>query len=313
MRKMLITVDTEALTNRAPDRHVDRLIWGRADGHELGVGRMMDIADNYGAPLSFFLDMPEYSHYGESLLDVGREILRRGHDVQPHMHPHMLADNVCSELHFPGAVDESPVGDALGSSFERLKGCMEYTLNAYSKITTTPARAFRSIGYLLTPAICRVLETTGIPLSLNYNASMPDRCPLFSGIRQPFRWPWGMTELPVSCIFPPRAKRIEQLNFDTRALSRGGVEDCVAGHKRFLEYFHCENGEDAIAVLVLHSRSFFAMDAEGFFSIPDEGKAEKFEAVLKALRDETLFVDTRAVLANNWLSESRFNDVRGIA
>jgi hypothetical protein len=47
---------------------------------------MMDIADKCGLQLTMFLDYCEEHLYGEALLDVGREIHYRGHDLQLHAH-----------------------------------------------------------------------------------------------------------------------------------------------------------------------------------------------------------------------------------
>lgn len=44
--RCMLTVDVEALPNRAASDHVNTLIYGRAGGREYGIGRMMDIADN---------------------------------------------------------------------------------------------------------------------------------------------------------------------------------------------------------------------------------------------------------------------------
>ena len=41
--KCMLTVDVEALALRAPAHHVDSLIYGRFNGEEWGIGRMMDI------------------------------------------------------------------------------------------------------------------------------------------------------------------------------------------------------------------------------------------------------------------------------
>ena len=54
--KLIVTVDTEAFSLRAPDNYIKTLVYGHIDGEEWGIGRMMDIADKYGVKITFFLD-----------------------------------------------------------------------------------------------------------------------------------------------------------------------------------------------------------------------------------------------------------------
>ena len=99
--KCVLSVDVEALRLRAADQHVETLIYGRLNGGEWGIGRMMDIADRHNVKITFFLDFAEVELYGEKLLDVGRYIVSRGHDLQIHCHYDILAERVLSQ--FPNA------------------------------------------------------------------------------------------------------------------------------------------------------------------------------------------------------------------
>src|SRR5262249_19728293 len=91
-RRLVITVDVEALPKGQPDRHVERLIWGRFDGNEVGIRRMMEIAERHGHPLTCFVDFCEQELYGDLIDDAAREIAAAGHDVQLHAHPDLLSD-----------------------------------------------------------------------------------------------------------------------------------------------------------------------------------------------------------------------------
>ena len=55
-RYLMLTVDTEALPNRAPDNHVDRLMWGRHENGTAGVAQMAEIANEFGSHMVFFVD-----------------------------------------------------------------------------------------------------------------------------------------------------------------------------------------------------------------------------------------------------------------
>src|SRR5215211_5686314 len=88
----MITIDVEARPPRSKTDPLDRLIWGRFPEGEFGIGRMMSIAERHGVKLTMFLDYAEEHLYGDALLDVGREILRRGHDLELHIHPEFMPD-----------------------------------------------------------------------------------------------------------------------------------------------------------------------------------------------------------------------------
>ena len=84
--KCMLTVDVEALRQRAESDHVNTLIYGRTGGMEYGIGRMMDIADKHHVKMTFFVDFAECEEYGDEILDVGKYIISRGHDMQVHCH-----------------------------------------------------------------------------------------------------------------------------------------------------------------------------------------------------------------------------------
>lgn len=92
--KCILTVDVEAWDMRAPDRPVDTLIYGRINGAEWGIGRMMDIADRHGVKMTFFLDFTEVELYGDEIIEAGKYIDGRGHDLQLHCHYEVLVDKV---------------------------------------------------------------------------------------------------------------------------------------------------------------------------------------------------------------------------
>src|SRR5512144_2216487 len=78
-RKLIITVDTEALPLRSSSRHVERLIWGRFGDREFGLNRLMAIADRYATPLTFFVDLCEVPLYPGAFESVCQTIQARGH------------------------------------------------------------------------------------------------------------------------------------------------------------------------------------------------------------------------------------------
>lgn len=313
-RKLAITVDTEARTSRAENDHVNRLIWCKVDGQEYGLRRMMDIADAHGAILTSFLDVPEFTCYGEDLLDAGREVIARGHDAQLHVHPEMFSpefrknhnirvNDVIIQPLTPGAIVQDFIRQGKVDwqpdfcTKDDIKAYLDASLEIYHRFATDRPAAIRMTSYKMPPVVVAAMEETGIPISCNYNPSFPDRALFLQGIKEPFYWPKGMLELPVSCVVRPRGKRIEQYNFNTRWLLEADTETCVERHLQFLQWFYDASPKHRVAVLVLHSWSFLKMDEKGYFSIPNEHAMEVFDKVLERLSSLVDFVSLKEVAA----------------
>lgn len=283
-KKIVITIDTEALTARAEEDHVKRLIWGEHKGSEYGLRRMMDIADKYGAKLTSFLDFPEYAHYGEDILDVGREILHRGHDVQIHMHPDMFTMDFLRQHHVKMIKKSSQqdIQKALEMwTPERLRCDIKACLELYAKISSDVPTAYRTGSYMMTPALIDALGETSILISSNYNPAFPDRTSFLHGILPPFYWPTGMLELPVSSV--QMNNEIEQYNFNTGFLLNAHPNVCAAHHLELLNAFWRENPDQNVAVLVMHCWSFLKKDDHGWFCIPNEQSVATFDKLLSEL------------------------------
>ena len=94
---VFITIDTEhSIGGAFADPALkpvgnDKRIYGRVDGKEYGIPLIMDIADRYGIPLTFFVEVLNKYYFGEDeTREVCEYILGRGHDVQLHLHPNYL-------------------------------------------------------------------------------------------------------------------------------------------------------------------------------------------------------------------------------
>lgn len=94
---VFITVDTEHSIGgafRDPNFKPvgnDRRIFGRIEGKDYGIPLIMDIADRYGIPLTFFVEVLNKHYFGEEeSREVCRYIIDRGHNVQLHLHPNYL-------------------------------------------------------------------------------------------------------------------------------------------------------------------------------------------------------------------------------
>lgn len=95
--RVFITVDTEHSIGGAFQDPTfkpvgnDLRIFGKIQGREFGIPMIMDIADEFGLPVVFFLEVLNYHYFGkDETRKVCEYILGRGHDVQLHLHPNYL-------------------------------------------------------------------------------------------------------------------------------------------------------------------------------------------------------------------------------
>lgn len=286
----MVTVDVEAQPGRSNGDRLARLVWGRFPEGGFGIPEMMDIAEKQGARLTMFLDYAEESMYGEALLDVGREIHRRGHDLQLHIHQGFLPNSFYESRGIARVVDlnltEPEAADRI----------VDFLSDAHSRAGGEPARAFRGGGYRYNNALLDALARQGVRIDSSYNPSRATQ-PLNLGQKKQFRWQSGIYEVPISTVSDfMGTRRVFDYNFNAGLFLRCSVEDSVQRHLEFLDKFHARHGEDAIAVLVMHSWSFLRLDNEGLFSIPVPDAAERLGLLLERLRPTTEIVTSAEVL-----------------
>ena len=89
-RYALLTVDTEALPNRAPGDHVKRLMCGENEKGTAGIREMCSLGDEVGAKHVFFVDMCGAYVCCEEVREVIALLDKAGQDVQLHAHPNFL-------------------------------------------------------------------------------------------------------------------------------------------------------------------------------------------------------------------------------
>lgn len=272
-KKLMITVDVEAQPARAARNHIDRLIWGRFSGHAAGgIGEMMDIADRHGAKIVMFLDYCERALYGDSILDVGREIHRRGHDLQLHSHPEFLAETFWTRRGLKRPVSMNSAEDA------HAEALFEHLCQSQQDAGGTAPIGYRGGGYRYSAAVLRAMVRHGVKLDSSYISARENQ-PLKLGLIRQFYWDNGCLEMPVSCVKPfLNLNRVFDLNFNASAFYN--AERML----KFLDIFYSQQGEDAIAVMVMHSWSFSRLQEDGFFSAPIAANLERFDEFLSRLK-----------------------------
>jgi hypothetical protein len=280
-RRLVISIDVEAQPFRAEKDHVSRLIWGNFDGRESGLAEMMQIAQSFDAKLTCFLDYCETLVHGDAITEVGRRIVAQGHDLQLHTHPELLPHSFWQDSALP------PIErwqDIRLASKEQAQALIGQAVRAHLSVGAALPCAFRGPGYCFNRQILDALNTQSVTLNFSYNPSR-DTQPALFGIQKQFRWSNGVCEVPVSCVSGFRnLARIVDFNFNSSALST---------HQRMLEFldrFFVQRGEDAIAVMVMHSWSFQYPPENDHFPAPHNALKEKFAQFLANLPHDVQIV-----------------------
>ena len=222
-----------------------------------------------------FLDYPEYHLYSESLLDVGREIDNQGHNLELHIHPEFLPERFFTDAEI------KPKYKFDGMSLETAKHVAKHIVELHGRVSSKAPTSFRGGGYRYNENILRALADLGIKLTSNDMAArdVGTRAP---EPRAPYRWENDLIEVPVSSL--PKFRNLEKIipsNFNRGVFSntRFSIEECVERHlecyERYFEYF-----PDGVAVMVMHSWSFWDMDDEGYRSVARPDALERFDMLL---------------------------------
>lgn len=295
--RLMITVDVEAFPKRAEKDHVERLIWGRYPDGNGGIGEMMSIAEKHGVKLVMFLDYVEEFLYGEELLNVARIIHARGHDLQLHSHPELFPDSFWAER---GIDRLKNVGGATDAQADAL---FEFLCDSQIRATGVTPIAYRGGGYRYGAATVRAMGTHGIRLNSSYVATS-DNQTFKAGPLPQFKWDNGCVEAPVSCLHLYKGQtKLYHLNFNHSTCT--DVERMMVS----LQAFYRQMGDQALAVMVMHSWSFSNELEDGYFSTPRPERIELFDKFLGAIAGKIEVVDSRTALA---LIDSKHLPVEGV-
>lgn len=283
-RRLMLTVDVEAQTHRAVESHVDRLIWGIFPEGPAGIGEMMNIADKHGVKLTMFLDWAESDKRGDSIRDVGREIDRRGHDLQLHVHTDYFSPEFWESRGARYEIDLNIL------SPEQADVVADEIAARQIDATGKAPLAFRGGGYRYSANLLNSLRRNGVLIDTSVNVSRSTQ-PVDLALSRQFRWSNGMIEVPVSNVAKYRnCPRALDFNFNSAYFTDAG---------RMLEYldnFWSERGDDAIAVLVMHSWSLLKLHEDGIFRYDGQRNAERLDALLGGLGTDVEVVTSSDVV-----------------
>lgn len=282
--RCMLTVDVEAMSNRAALDHINTLIYGRVGGKEYGIGRMMDIADKYHVKMTFFVDFAECERYGDEILEVGRYIVSRGHDLQVHCHYDLLEKVV-------GKKPWININENYYSWYkndEDSKLMVDYVTEKYIKCAGKMPVAFRGGEYRFGISVLKALRDKGYKADLSYNCLRPEILPA----NKQFLFENGLAELPIG-ILPDK----KPLNFNYKVLepeTNDDFEKIIMEYHRLFDNYYGNYGNDAIATILMHSWSFLhsakRFSSSGFMDEPNDTLVSFFDFFLDSFIDTLEFI-----------------------
>ncbi len=282
--KVMLTVDVEALPMRAESDHVNTLIYGRKDGKEYGIGKMMDIADKHNIKMTFFVDFAECELYGDDILEVGRYIMSRGHDMQVHCHYDLLATKVGK----PAFVNVRDNYYSWYKNDDISKKIVGYLTDKYIECTGKIPLAFRGGEYRFGLAMLKALNEKGYAADLSYNFVRPETLPE----NKQFEYENGLLEFPVGILRNKKPLNFNYCSFVPQ--SKNDFDGIISEYENIFSDYFDYYGNDAVASMLMHSWSFMykneRFDTSGYIDSPNDLMVEFFDYFIDKMKECVEFI-----------------------
>ena len=177
LTNVFITIDTEHSIGGALKGQGllplgnEKRIYGKIKNKFYGIPLMMDIADNYGLKLVFFLEVFNYHYFGKSeTREVCEYILKRNHEVQLHIHPVYL------NFTLPDP-SEKNFSDFIGSySLSTQVEFLEKGRDLLKEYGAPTPHAFRAGNFGANLDTLKALSKAGFKIDTSYNPSYIGDC-----------------------------------------------------------------------------------------------------------------------------------------
>ena len=217
--KVFITVDTEhSIGGAFIDSTLkpvgnEKRVFGKIGDKYYGIPLIIDIANGYSIPLTFFVEVLNKYYFGENeTREVCRYIIERGHDIQLHLHPNYLnfmRPNP-GELYFSDRISNYD----LEKQAELMKEGKELLIRYGAK----PPIAFRAGNFAADGLTLKALKASGflIDSSFNRNVGNSSRKMNHFDINDSFQVD-GIFEFPITNFVesvPFRRKRFKPLDIN---------------------------------------------------------------------------------------------------
>ena len=278
---LVITVDVETgtLGRLADSDHVERLIYGKFGNQSAGITEMMDIADEVGVKISFFVDVFLIYKFPNQIIEVIQDIDSRGHDVQLHMHPSFNSTNW-------EVIENSSEWVESGAKREWKINCWtqetsDYWFNksmeVFDQAEVKRPIAFRGGAYRYCDTAIRAMKEFNMTQSYNYNMFTENQNFSTTYLHN-FYWENGVMEFPISYV--------KDSNGELRFSSRIDESTWSLPIDDTFERFYENEASTRVMTMILHSFSFLSSDENDKKYLEDYSKLESFRDFLNNLPPE---------------------------
>ena len=276
----LITIDTEAQIQRAKDNHLDKLIYGNFGNNEnIGIIRMMEIANKYNSKLNFFIDFSVDHIFGlDKFKKMVNTIKKYGHDIHVHIHVDQFRFNENKDWFKLNNVIEK---NACHLEYETLSDIyldklFIYINNLIKECDINKDNiGYRSGGWRYSKKIIHYLKKYGYKYSFNYNYKTDNFRQIDNSHNiPPFIYPNGIIEIPITVY---KNKSTDIINYRKNNINI--FENLINEYK----------SKNEIVTMILHSWSLFATkNDQGHFIYENNDDLNTFLNMYEILKKNNL-------------------------
>jgi hypothetical protein len=216
---VFITVDTEhSIGGAFKDSTLtpvgnEKRVFGKIGDKDYGIPLIIDIANSYNIPLTFFLEVLNKYHFGEKeSREVCRYLIGRGHDVQLHLHPNYL------NFTRPNPGERSFSDSISNYEFEKQGELIKEGRELLIQYGTKSPIAFRAGNFAADRLTLKALRMNGFLIDSSYNLSHGNSSRRINPFKSNNSFEMeGIFEFPVTNFvefIPFRTKRFKALDIN---------------------------------------------------------------------------------------------------
>ena len=183
---------------------IDLAVYGVDGEKRAGIIEMMDVADEFGVEISFFVDVIEIYLHGDEWGEMMQLIFQRGHDVQLHFHPRLLSDSDWDRIESsPEWIESGAVRGVNANCWSQATADYFWNdaMRIFDDLEITRPIAFRGGGYRFCDTSIVAMKNTNMTQSYNYNQfSQAQNFAPERGYMDHFTWENGVMEFPISYV-----------------------------------------------------------------------------------------------------------------
>ena len=280
------TIDVEATHGSNPFK---QLAIGDFGGNQTwGVYRQAEIFNKYKISATFFIDVYEYTMWGEECWrEMCRRLIDMGQDVQLHTHPGWRIDPLDFNWLQKIRHEKSYLGSELDLmaklSFDQQKQVLSHGVELLERWIGQKPIAHRSGGYSIDQNTIKALKDVGIPIDSSMNVSHPNSIVTWSN--NAIVENDGVIELPITIGQYVTSIGINPLKFPFyKRLMKTGLD--IFSVSEFCEYaIKNSSFKNSFMNLFMHSYSFVNID-KGYDKLkPEPNKVKRLEKTLRLLSE----------------------------